>query len=127
MTVFSQSVDPVTFARDLRPEVHFENTPGVHYQVEVSNDLLDWTPTDEVYGLGHEYVVTMREFTPAALPEPGPAPIQISDKGDTEWATPRQSSTQRTSRSRSEERKSPQWISPQNCNWGPISNPLAHR
>jgi len=87
---FSQSEDPITSARDFRPEAHFEEipasdasvlqcyvfktTPGIGYQVEVSNDLTHWTTTDTIYGLGHEYVVTMREFAAAPPPEPGAPP-----------------------------------------------------
>jgi hypothetical protein len=87
---YSQGLDFPAFARDFRPEARFENIPatnasvlqcyvfqtsaGVGYQVEVSNDMLHWTATDEIYGLGHEYVVTMREFTPAPPPEPGASP-----------------------------------------------------
>jgi len=87
---FSQSEDPILSARNLCPASHLENipgtngsvlecyvfktTPGVGYQVEVSNDLTHWTTTDTVYGLGHEYVVTMREFAAAPPPAPGAPP-----------------------------------------------------
>jgi hypothetical protein len=56
-------------ARDFRPTWHLENipagnssiqqcyviqtTPGVEYTVESSNDLANWTQTDELYGLGN--------------------------------------------------------------------------
>ena len=52
----------------------FETVPGVKYRVESSHDLSEWTPEDEIYGLGHEFVVTMREFTPPPPPEPGSEP-----------------------------------------------------
>lgn len=42
------------------------------YTVESSNDLSNWTTQDELYGLGNEYVVTMREYLP---PPPGTPPI----------------------------------------------------
>jgi hypothetical protein len=77
-------------ARDFRPESHMENitlanssvqqcyliltTPGVGYTVEFSNDLSIWIKQDEIYGLGQEYAVTMREFTPAPPPPPGTPP-----------------------------------------------------
>ncbi len=96
LPAFSLGEDFTTFAHDFRPGSHFENIPaadasvlqcyvfqttaGVSYQVEVSNDMQHWTTTDRVYGLGHEYVVTMREFTPAPPPEPGvPPPTPTSD------------------------------------------------
>jgi len=87
---FSQQEQSATTARDFRPVAHSENipgtngsvlqcyvfktTPGIGYQVEVSNDLIHWTTTDTVYGLGHEYVVTMREFAAAPPPAPGAPP-----------------------------------------------------
>ena len=74
-------------ARDFRPAWRLENipagdssiqqcyviqtTPGVEYTVESSNDLSTWTPQEELYGLGNEYVITMREFTPPPTPPPG--------------------------------------------------------
>lgn len=77
-------------ARDFRPESHFENvaladssvqqcyvlqtTAGVRYTVESSNDLSHWTEQEEIYGLGNEYVVTMREYAPAPPPPPGTPP-----------------------------------------------------
>jgi hypothetical protein len=78
------------FCRDFRPEVILENipaanssiqqccvfrtTPGVRYTVESSGDLLNWTAQPEIYGIGHEYVVTMREFTAAPPPDPEAPP-----------------------------------------------------
>ena len=78
------------FSRDFRPDGHLENIqatdssvqqcyvfrslPGVRYRVERSHDLTQWTTDDEIYGLGHEYVVAMREFTSPPPPEPGAAP-----------------------------------------------------
>lgn len=47
----------------------FRTVPGVRYRVESSHDLAQWTPDEEIYGLGHEFSVAMREFTPA--PETG--------------------------------------------------------
>jgi hypothetical protein len=54
--------------------LRFPNRGGVSYTVEFSNDLTHWTTQDEIYGLGHEYVVAMREFTPPPPPEPGAPP-----------------------------------------------------
>lgn len=83
---------PTHFAlsRDFRPKWHFENisladssvqqcyviemTPGVHYTFEVSDNLGQWTPLEELYGLGGQYAVAMREFTPAPTPPPGTPP-----------------------------------------------------
>ncbi len=78
------------FTRDFRPEGRIENIqvddssvqqsyifrtiPGVLYRVESSHDLSQWTAEDEIYGLGQEYVVPMREFTPPPPPEPGTPP-----------------------------------------------------
>ncbi len=80
----------VTIARDFRPKAYFEDIPaldtsvlqcyvfktlpGIGYQVQVSNDLVSWSDIDEVYGLGHEYVVTMRETAPAPPEDPGSPP-----------------------------------------------------
>ena len=79
-----------TFSRDFLPEGHMENIPladssiqqcyvfrttaGVGYTVESSTDLSNWTSQDEIYGLGNEYVVTMREYTPPPPPPPGTPP-----------------------------------------------------
>ncbi len=79
-----------SYARDLLPERHietvpssdssvqqclvFRTVPGVLYQVESSHDLSQWTADDEIYGVGHEYAVTMREFTPPPPPPPGSGP-----------------------------------------------------
>jgi hypothetical protein len=68
------------FSQDFRPESHFETIPaadssvqecyvfrtkaGLRYTVESSHDLTNWTAQEEIYGLGHEYVVTMRQYTP---------------------------------------------------------------
>jgi hypothetical protein len=78
------------FARDFRPEARIETLSaadssvqecyifctkaGVRYTVETSNDLTNWTSQEEIYGLGNEYVVTMREFCPPPPAPPG-API----------------------------------------------------
>ncbi len=53
----------------------FRTTAGVRYTVESSNDLTHWTAEEEIYGLGNEYVVTMRQFTPPPPPPPGGPPI----------------------------------------------------
>ena len=89
--VFSQSEVPTIPFRDFLPEGHMENIPladssiqqcyifrttaGVRYTVESSTDLTNWTPQDEIYGLGNEYVVTMREYTPPPPPPPGTPPV----------------------------------------------------
>ncbi len=49
----------------------FQTTPGVFYRVESSHDMSQWTAEDEIYGMGHEHVVAMREFTPPPPPPPG--------------------------------------------------------
>ncbi len=88
--VFSQSEVPRSSSRDFRPEGHLENIPladssiqqcyvflttaGVSYTVESSTDLSNWISQDEIYGLGNEYVVTMREYTPPPPPPPGTPP-----------------------------------------------------
>ncbi|MEO5915090.1 MAG: hypothetical protein ABIS50_12720 [Luteolibacter sp.] len=88
--VLCLSLATLVFGRDFRPESHFENIPledssiqqcyvfhttaGVEYRVESSNDLIHWTTQDEIYGLGNEYVVTMREYTPPPPPPPGTPP-----------------------------------------------------
>ena len=53
----------------------FRTTAGVRYTVESSTDLTNWTSQDEIYGLGNEYVVTMREYTPPPPPPPGTPPV----------------------------------------------------
>ena len=49
----------------------FRTKPGVIYRVETSNDLANWSPGDEIYGLGNEFVTTMREFTPPPVTSGG--------------------------------------------------------
>lgn len=44
----------------------FQSTAGVNYRVEVSEDLKTWNTQWELYGMGHEFVVPMREVTPPA-------------------------------------------------------------
>ncbi len=89
-TFLSLVLMSMAFARDFRPASHLENipaynssiqecyvfetAPGVAYTVEVSNNLSNWTPQDEIYGLGGEYAVAMREFTPPPPPPPGTPP-----------------------------------------------------
>ncbi len=89
---------PVTrlprISRDFRPVGHMESITaddssiqqcyvfptiaGVRYTVETSHDLTNWTTQDEIYGLGNEYVVTIREFTPPPPPPPGTPPATLS-------------------------------------------------
>lgn len=80
--------------RDFTPEIHQENMtaedgsiqeckvfrtiPGVRYQVEFSRDNVNWTPGDEVYGLGHEYVVAIREIKAAPSPVSGSSSYNVS-------------------------------------------------
>jgi hypothetical protein len=82
-----------TTARDFRPEAHLENisasdssiqecyvfrtTAGVRYTVESSSNLTNWTVRDRIYGLGNEYVVSMRQFTAPPPPEPGTPPPTV--------------------------------------------------
>ncbi|MEY3897597.1 MAG: hypothetical protein RLZZ214_3118 [Verrucomicrobiota bacterium] len=70
--------------RNFTPEIHqeymtaedgsiqeckvFRTIPGVRYQVEFSRDGVNWTLGDEVSGLGHEYVVAIREIKAAPSP-----------------------------------------------------------
>ena len=77
-------------ARELLPERWFENVPsadgaiqqslvfrtvaGVHYEIETSENLSVWSKVGEIYGLGHEFVVAMREFTPPPPLPPGENP-----------------------------------------------------
>lgn len=90
-------------ARDLAPAYRIENLPatndsvqtslifqttaGVRYVVERSHDLVQWDPDEtfgtngEIYGMGHECAVPMREFTPPPTPPPGgdpPPPSSIA-------------------------------------------------
>jgi hypothetical protein len=86
-TAFSAS------ARDYVPEYRIENVPsidgsvqqslvfrtvaGVNYRVETSENLSNWSQVDEIYGMGHEYVVPIRQFiAPPPLP-PGTTPIVL--------------------------------------------------
>ena len=45
--------------------------------MESSNDLVNWTKRDEIYGMGNEYVVTMRQFAAAPPLEPGVPPATL--------------------------------------------------
>lgn len=93
-------------ARDLPAEYRIENIPatdtsvqtslvfktvkGVRYVVQRSHDLEAWSPDEtfgaggEIYGMSHECVVPMREFTAPSSPPPGggtpsgPAPVNVS-------------------------------------------------
>ncbi len=85
------AIPATAFSRDFRPATRLENIPladssiqqcvvfrttaGVHYTVESSGDFVNWTPQDEIYGFGHEYVVTMREFTPPPAATPPVTPL----------------------------------------------------
>lgn len=73
------------FARDFLPPIQivtltaadastqecylFQTTAGVKYTVQYSNDLTTWTIGDEIYGLGFEYAVAMRQLAAAPPPE----------------------------------------------------------
>lgn len=77
-------------AREFRPDGRLENipasdtsiqqcyifrtVPGVIYRIESCNDLSSWAAGEEIYGMGHEYVTAMREFTPPPPPPPGSPP-----------------------------------------------------
>lgn len=81
------------FCRDLLPERRletlpasdsslqqcytFRTVPGVFYRVESTHDLTHWDSEEEIYGLGHEYTVAMREFIPPPVPEPGAPPATL--------------------------------------------------
>ena len=53
----------------------FRTIPGVQYTVETSHDLTTWTELDAIYGMGHEFVTPMRQFTaPPPLPPGTPPP-----------------------------------------------------
>ncbi len=82
-------------AQDIKPQYRLENLPatdgsvqqslvfrsipGVVHTVQVSDNLTDWNPYTitgagdggEVYGLGGEIVVPLRQFTPPPPPPPG--------------------------------------------------------
>jgi hypothetical protein len=83
-----------SLAREFRPDGRIENVPasdtsvqqcfifrtvpGVLYRVESTHDLFTWTAGEEIYGVGHEYAVAMREFTPPPPPPAGsgnPVPL----------------------------------------------------
>lgn len=55
----------------------FTTTKGVLYTVERSHDLVGWTPDEtfglggEIYGMSHDCVVPMRQFTPPTASPPG--------------------------------------------------------
>jgi hypothetical protein len=79
-----------SLAREFRPEGRLENipasdtsvqqsyifrtVPGVLYRVESSHDLSNWTAGEEIYGMGHEFVTAMYEFTPPPPAPPGTPP-----------------------------------------------------
>lgn len=46
----------------------FRTVAGVDYQVEASNDLLEWNDDSELYGLGHEFALPVHEMTPPPPP-----------------------------------------------------------
>jgi hypothetical protein len=50
-----------------------QTVPGVEYTIQISDDLVTWTNSDVIYGLGHEVVTPM--FYTQAPPQPvGPPP-----------------------------------------------------
>ncbi len=81
------------YARDINPDYWLENVtatdgsvqqclvfrsiPGVLHTVLVSETLTDWQPYEiigqagQIYGLGGEIVVPLRQFTPPSPPPPG--------------------------------------------------------
>lgn len=89
LAIFGFIIFP-TSARDFRPEAQLENIPlpdssiqqcyvfrttaGVRYTVESSEDLKNWTAQEEIYGMGNDYVVTLREYTPSPPSPPGTPP-----------------------------------------------------
>jgi len=52
----------------------FRSVAGVDYTVEVSNDLIQWTPESALYGLGHEFVVPVLEVSPSGPANPQTPP-----------------------------------------------------
>ena len=90
---FGLNLIATAFCRDLLPESRletlpasdsslqqcyiFRTVPGVFYRVESTHDLTHWDSEEEIYGLGHEYTVAMREFTPPPVPEPGSPPATL--------------------------------------------------
>jgi hypothetical protein len=42
----------------------FRTVAGVNYRVESSGDLTTWVQEEVMYGMGHELVIPMRQFTP---------------------------------------------------------------
>jgi len=52
----------------------FKSTAGVLYTVETSNNLTDWNTEETFYGLGHDVLVPMYEYTPPPPPPPGTPP-----------------------------------------------------
>lgn len=77
-------------SRDFRPETRMENLPagdssiqqcvifrttaGVRYTVESSTDMTHSVAEESFYGVGNEYVTTLREYTPPPPPLPGTPP-----------------------------------------------------
>ena len=55
----------------------FRTTRGVGYRVESSGDLVNWVHEEEIYGMGHEFVVPMRQFTPPPPLPPGSPPVAL--------------------------------------------------
>ncbi len=80
-------------ARDILPQYWIENIPaadgsiqqslvfqtvaGVQYLVESSNNLTAWNVEEEIYGMGHQFVVAIRQFTPPPPPLPGNPPAVL--------------------------------------------------
>jgi hypothetical protein len=55
----------------------FKSTAGVLYTVETSNNLTDWNTEETFYGLGHDVLVPMYEYTPPPPPPPGTPPAEL--------------------------------------------------
>lgn len=52
----------------------FTTIPGVQYTVETTHNLTDWMEVASLYGMGHEFVTPMREFTAPPPPDPNAPP-----------------------------------------------------
>lgn len=75
-------IENVTASDDsVQQSLVFRTVPGVRYRVETSENLNSWDAGDEIYGVGHDYVVPVRQFTPPPPPPPGgggtPPPVPL--------------------------------------------------
>ena len=52
----------------------FSTVPGVGYTIETSPDLTEWTPQEEIYGVGQEIAVPMIRTQPPPNTPPAPPP-----------------------------------------------------